>query len=327
GVSKLVYTSSAGVIYNGQEDLVNADERLDFPLVPLDAYNETKAQAEKMVLDANCAELRTCALRPAGIFGPGDRQMISGFYNVMKNNQTRFQIGNNDNLFDWTYVGNVAHAHLLAVDKLTSVYPLDGFRESLASVDISVGNHKIPTSESRPLGPNQNPTEEDLLAAKKFAAQGSDSETDVRPVLRTKMDQFSNEANMDCAEDGPAVAGQAFFITNCEPLYFWDFARTIWRNLGHVPPYVIAIPASIGLVLASLSEAFSKLRGKEAGFTKFRVTFATQQRYYDVERARRLLGYEPIVSVEEGMKRWTDWYSGELERLKRVESEETEKTK
>ncbi len=44
--------------------------------------------------------------------------------------RTNFQIGNNDNLFDFTYVGNVAHAHLLAARALllthdATIAPLD----------------------------------------------------------------------------------------------------------------------------------------------------------------------------------------------------------
>jgi nucleoside-diphosphate-sugar epimerase len=70
GIRKLVYTSSAGVIYDGEEHVVDVDERLDFPEIPMDAYNETKARAEALVLGANGREgLKTCALRPAGIFG------------------------------------------------------------------------------------------------------------------------------------------------------------------------------------------------------------------------------------------------------------------
>lgn len=69
-VRKLVFTSSGGVVYDGEENLVDVDERLAYPAVPLDAYNETKARAEKLVLDANGKDgLLTCAIRPAGIFG------------------------------------------------------------------------------------------------------------------------------------------------------------------------------------------------------------------------------------------------------------------
>jgi sterol-4alpha-carboxylate 3-dehydrogenase (decarboxylating) len=69
GVRKLVYTSSAGVVFNGG-DLVNIDERLPPPEVPLDSYNDSKAKAEALVLAANGkGGLLTVALRPAGIFG------------------------------------------------------------------------------------------------------------------------------------------------------------------------------------------------------------------------------------------------------------------
>jgi len=69
GVPKLVFTSSAGVVFNG-EDIIDADERLPFPEKPMDAYNESKAKAEQMVLEANGKQgLLTVALRPAGIFG------------------------------------------------------------------------------------------------------------------------------------------------------------------------------------------------------------------------------------------------------------------
>ncbi|CEP61781.1 sterol-4-alpha-carboxylate 3-dehydrogenase (decarboxylating) LALA0_S04e00496g [Lachancea lanzarotensis] len=126
GVKAFVYTSSAGVIFNGQ-DIHNADESWPIPEVPMDGYNETKATAEAMVLRANSANesFFTLALRPAGIFGPGDRQLVPGLRNVAKMGQSKFQIGDNNNLFDWTYVGNVADAHVLAAEKLldTSACP------------------------------------------------------------------------------------------------------------------------------------------------------------------------------------------------------------
>ncbi|RSH92108.1 erg26, C-3 sterol dehydrogenase [Saitozyma podzolica] len=322
GVKKLVYTSSAGVIYDGAMDIVSVDERLPYPTKPLDAYNRTKAEAEKMVLDANSEELATCALRPAGIFGPGDRQMINGFYQVIQNNQTRFQIGDNLNVYDFTYVGNVAYAHLLAVDKLDQRYPYMSFREPIASIDMSLGAHRVPTSDAHPLGPNASPSEADRLAAQRFAS-GQFEEADQRPVLRNRMDQFGPQANLEDDEEGYPIAGQAFFITNGEPIYFWDFARAIWSQFGHTPPYIIAIPVAIGLILATLAEAFSKLTGKEPGFTRFRVAIATQQKYHDIEKARRLLGYEPQVGLADGLKKWTEWYKGELEKQRGTETEKT----
>ena len=69
GVRKLVYTSSAGVIFNGG-DLINVDERAPAPKNSMDAYNESKVKAEELVLAANGEKgLLTVSLRPAGIFG------------------------------------------------------------------------------------------------------------------------------------------------------------------------------------------------------------------------------------------------------------------
>jgi sterol-4alpha-carboxylate 3-dehydrogenase (decarboxylating) len=68
-IKKLVYTSSAGVVFVG-EDLENATEDLPYPTVPMDPYNETKALAEQMVIAANGQNgLMTVALRPASIYG------------------------------------------------------------------------------------------------------------------------------------------------------------------------------------------------------------------------------------------------------------------
>ncbi|TFY65520.1 hypothetical protein EVJ58_g1917, partial [Rhodofomes roseus] len=163
GVSKLVYTSSAGVVFNG-ESLINVDERLPPPPKAMDAYNESKAKAEEMVLEANGkGGLYTVALRPAGLFGPGDRQLIAGLYEVYQNGQTHYQIGDNTNLFDWTYIENAAYAHLLAADRLRPLSPeevaelKEQLQYALPYISCTTGARKMPTSECRPLGPYVTP--------------------------------------------------------------------------------------------------------------------------------------------------------------------------
>lgn len=71
GVRKLVYTSSAGVVFSGY-DIVDGDETLAYPSKHLDAYTESKALAEQEVLSANGrGGLVTVAIRPGGVFGYG----------------------------------------------------------------------------------------------------------------------------------------------------------------------------------------------------------------------------------------------------------------
>jgi len=134
GVKALVYTSSASVISDSVHDLINADER--WPVLrgkdQTDYYAETKAEAEEAVLAANRtgpSNLLTACIRPAGIFGEGDVQLVPPMMDLLFTGKTNFQVGHNTNLFDFTYVGNVAHAHLLAAHLLStsklSIAPLD----------------------------------------------------------------------------------------------------------------------------------------------------------------------------------------------------------
>lgn len=68
GVQRLVYTSTPSVVYNGL-DLADADESLPLTTNCPSSYPLTKAIAEREVLAANRAELRTIALRPHLIWG------------------------------------------------------------------------------------------------------------------------------------------------------------------------------------------------------------------------------------------------------------------
>lgn len=93
-----------------------------------------QAEAESIVLAANRAEshptLLTASIRPSGIFGEGDMQAVYHIVNIYEQGRTGFQVGPNTNMFDFTYVENVAHAHLLAARALlltaqSSTVPLD----------------------------------------------------------------------------------------------------------------------------------------------------------------------------------------------------------
>lgn len=63
----------------------------------------------------------TCAVRPAGIYGEKDTTFT---YKILEHSSKasptvlRMQLGQNNNLFDFTYVGNIAYAHMLAAWRL-----------------------------------------------------------------------------------------------------------------------------------------------------------------------------------------------------------------
>jgi sterol-4alpha-carboxylate 3-dehydrogenase (decarboxylating) len=67
----------------------------------------------------------TAAIRPAGIHGEKDTTVTHKILEhgaAASNTVLRMQLGENDNLFDFTYVGNVAYAHMLAAFRLLASY-------------------------------------------------------------------------------------------------------------------------------------------------------------------------------------------------------------
>jgi nucleoside-diphosphate-sugar epimerase len=112
GVKALVYTSSMDVLLDGQSH-DGVDETAPYPTRFQDHYCATKAEAEQLVLAANSAALRTCSLRPCGMFGENDPYHLDNVLRAARKGLP-FRIGAPDTVFQHVYVGNVAFAHALA---------------------------------------------------------------------------------------------------------------------------------------------------------------------------------------------------------------------
>ncbi|KAI4200550.1 MAG: hypothetical protein LQ346_002349 [Caloplaca aetnensis] len=125
-VKVFVYTSSASVVHDSVSDLFDGDDTLPLLFMPQQKsdYSHTKAMAEKLVLQANRVNgsLLTVSLRPSGMFGEDDPTTVKPMVDAAAGGKYRFQIGNGKNLFEWTYVGNVVDAHILAVQTLLETH-------------------------------------------------------------------------------------------------------------------------------------------------------------------------------------------------------------
>ncbi|KAL2403061.1 Sterol-4-alpha-carboxylate 3-dehydrogenase ERG26, decarboxylating [Exophiala dermatitidis] len=151
GCRALVYTSSCCTVTDDMsKSYANIDER--WPVAAKSSiYGESKAAAERIVLAANGlpTDIRrsdaargnkgndlerdedsrrpqrpmlTCVLRPSVIFGEGDNQLIPSIHACIAKGETRYRLGDGRNLWDVTYVGNVADAHILAIENLLSTH-------------------------------------------------------------------------------------------------------------------------------------------------------------------------------------------------------------
>ncbi|KAM0915474.1 hypothetical protein ACQ4PT_010868 [Festuca glaucescens] len=116
-VKTLIYTSSSGVVFDGVHGLLNVDESTPYPEKFHEAYTQTKAEAEQLVMKANdINELRTCCIRPGTIFGPGDGMIPT----LVSYGGMRIILGDGKNNDDFVYVENVVHGHVCAEKTLST---------------------------------------------------------------------------------------------------------------------------------------------------------------------------------------------------------------
>ena len=117
-VGSLVYTSTPSVVFD-RRDIEGGDESLPYAARFLCHYAHTKAIAEKSVLAANSGQLRTTALRPHLVWGPGDTNLIPRLLQRAQSGLLK-QVGDGSNRVDISYIDNVATAHILAAENLNS---------------------------------------------------------------------------------------------------------------------------------------------------------------------------------------------------------------
>lgn len=146
GVSRFVHTSSVDVCFNSEVD-VEMGEHTPYATNMSCLYTETKIEGEKRVLSANGkGGLLTTALRPGGIYGPGNNVMLDEMFKQVTNGRLVATIGYPGAVHDHIYVDNLVHAEILAASRLSPGSPVCGTAYFVSD------NHRLPLYEfMRPL--------------------------------------------------------------------------------------------------------------------------------------------------------------------------------
>ena len=222
GVTRLVYTSSMDVVVDGRKPIVDGDESLPYPArLPADAYSRSKIVSEKLVLAANSADMATCVLRPVGMYGPRDKYHLGNVIGMARQGVS-LRLGDGSARFSHAYSENVAHAHVLAAERL-------------------------------------------------------------RP-------------------DGPE-SGQCWFICDHYPAEnLFDFMEPFLRALS-LPVPKRSIPYGLAYALSAVAE----LAAPHSNFNRFSVIQTCVDHTFVDHKARRELGYAPIVSRAEAFERSVAW--------------------
>jgi sterol-4alpha-carboxylate 3-dehydrogenase (decarboxylating) len=196
---------------------------------------------------------------------------------VYKSGKAAFQVGNNLNLFDWTYVDNVVHAHIVAAERIEVSVPFDQLDLRLTPVDQDVPRRLLPTSKFRP---------DSLLAQEKELNPTFVNDATPDPALLAGRNRYDQYFNGQMHPSEISVAGQAFFITNGAPTPFWDFGRAVWSEYdGYEAKRVIQLPVGFALGIAAIGESImAVLRRPAPNMTRGKVTYSTVNRYYNIEK-------------------------------------------
>lgn len=234
GVQAMVYTSTPSVVF-GVADLEGVDEGVGYSDHYDSDYARTKAEAERRVLAAACDDLRTVALRPHLVWGPGDTSLLPRVIERGRNGALR-RITGPLKRTDVTFIDDAVRAHLLASDK--------------------------------------------LLAG---------------------------------GEDARRINGRPYFLSSGEPVEIWGFIDGLLAAAG-VPPITKSVSLRAALVAGWIFEKAHALLGARGDprMSRWIVRELTTSRWFDITAARRDLGYESAVSLDEGMHRLEAWLGGPI---------------
>lgn len=105
----------------------------------------------------------------------------------------------------------------------------------------------------------------------------------------------------------PGIEGETFLIGGPGYLPLEQYISTAAQALG-VPPPRIRLPYWPTYFAAWLCEMICKPLNIEPPLHRRRVRFFKSNRGFSIDKARKMLGYEPKIELIEGMRRTISWY-------------------
>lgn len=111
-----------------------------------------------------------------------------------------------------------------------------------------------------------------------------------------------------------AVAGKAYFINEAEPVNLWVWIAELLKEAG-LPPVKKQVTAKTAWKIGGILEAIYRVAHLpgEPPMTRFVASQLSSSHYYDISRAKRDFGYQPIITYAEAM----DKLRPELQQLGR----------
>ncbi|MBD8871312.1 NAD(P)-dependent oxidoreductase [Rhodanobacter sp. DHB23] len=103
---------------------------------------------------------------------------------------------------------------------------------------------------------------------------------------------------------------QVFNITNGEPMPVRELLDRLFASLD-MKVRTVRLPRRAAVMLGALAEGAARLRPgqPEPRLSRYGVGVLGYAQTLDISHARRVLGYRPRVSIDEGIRRFSQWWS------------------
>jgi nucleoside-diphosphate-sugar epimerase len=109
-------------------------------------------------------------------------------------------------------------------------------------------------------------------------------------------------------EPGSPIAGRTYFVTQGETIPLWDMINHFLRA-AELAPVHRSVSRHVAFAAAGFLELAYVLsqRDQEPPMTRFLARQLSTTHWFNIDAARRDLGYEPRVSITEGLERLERW--------------------
>ena len=104
------------------------------------------------------------------------------------------------------------------------------------------------------------------------------------------------------------AVGEIFTIADGFAIEVGDFFARYARMLGK--PRVRTLPTPVARTIARAGGRIEKALGRDTEMSASSIDYLAKRGGYSIEKARQILGYEPTVSLDEGMRRCEQWLRG-----------------
>jgi nucleoside-diphosphate-sugar epimerase len=112
----------------------------------------------------------------------------------------------------------------------------------------------------------------------------------------------------DKLKEHPGFSGKIYFISQGEPVLAWYIINEFLKAAG-CGPVQKSVPYRVAWVTGAVLELIYKILhlSTEPHVTRFLAQTVSQTNWFDISAAKKDLGYNPKVTIAEGLKRLQDW--------------------